>query len=74
MFRSLSSLVLAVPVLVGCAAQPAATEPQRAYSDAEVKAFALKILSASNMDSELYARYRRALTEPHHERNNDTGS
>lgn len=67
MFRSLSSLLLAVPVLLmGCAGQPPSNEAQHVYSDAEVKSFALKALSASEMPSDLYARYRRALTEPHH--------
>ncbi|MDF3931062.1 hypothetical protein [Pseudomonas citronellolis] len=71
MFRSLCSLLLAAPVLVGCAGQPAPSDEQHVYSNDEVKAFAVKALSASKMDSQLFARYRRALTEPHHD---DTGS
>lgn len=67
MRKSVYSLLLAVPVLLmGCAERPASSEPQHVNSDAEVKAFALKALSASDMNSDLYARYRRALTEQHH--------
>ncbi len=57
------SLTLTLPLwLVGCASQPA--PQQEPYSDEHVKSFALKMLGASSMSDELYAKYRRALTEP----------
>lgn len=71
MLRTLCSLLLAAPVLIGCASQPAPAKDQHAYSDEEVKAFALKALSSSNMSSDLYSRYRRALSESH-PRSNDS--
>ncbi|WP_152224623.1 hypothetical protein [Pseudomonas sp. SCB32] len=65
MNRALALLTLTVPFwLAGCSSQPA---PQQPNSDTEVKSFALKILGASNMSDDLYAKYRRALTEPHEE-------
>jgi hypothetical protein len=64
MNRALALLSLTLPLwLVGCASQPA--PQQEPYSDEQVKSFALKMLGASNMSDELYAKYRRALTEPH---------
>jgi len=66
MNRALTLLTLTVPFwLAGCSSQPA--PQQQPYSDTEVKSFALKILGASNMSDDLYAKYRRALTEPHDE-------
>ncbi|MCJ1887900.1 hypothetical protein LNN38_23805 [Pseudomonas sp. LA21] len=63
MNRALALLTLITPLwLAGCSSQPASQQP---YSDAEVKSFGLKILGASNMSDDLYAKYRRALTEPH---------
>ncbi|MFV3304403.1 hypothetical protein ACNFBT_03880 [Pseudomonas sp. NY15181] len=66
MNRALALLILAAPLwLAGCSSQPA--PQQQPYSDTEVKSFALKILGASNMSDDLYAKYRRALTEPHND-------
>lgn len=63
MNRALALLTLIAPLwLAGCSSQPA---PRQPYSDTEVKSFGLKILGASNMSDDLYAKYRRALTEPH---------
>lgn len=63
MNRVLALLSLIVPLwLVGCSSQP--TPQQEPYSDEQVKSFALKMLGASNLSDELYAKYRRALTEP----------
>jgi hypothetical protein len=64
MNRVLALFTLIMPLwMVGCASQPA---PQREpYSDEQVKSFAVKMLGASNMSDELFAKYRRALTEPH---------
>lgn len=63
MNRAFVLLSLIMPLwLVGCASQPA---PQKQpYSDEQVKSFALKMLGASSLSDELYAKYRRALTEP----------
>lgn len=75
MFRSLSSLLLAAPLLImGCAGQSPRSEPQPVYGDAEAKSFALKALSASDLPSDLYARYRRALTEAHRNHGEGAGS
>ncbi|MFJ3049474.1 hypothetical protein [Pseudomonas nitroreducens] len=64
MNRALALLSLTLPLwLVGCASQPA--PQQERYSNEQVKSFALKMLGTSNMSDELYAKYRRALTEPH---------
>lgn len=72
MNRVLALLSLLTPLwLVGCSSQP--TPPQHPYSDEEVKSFALKMLGASSLSDELYAKYRRALTEPHDE-NGRSGS
>ncbi|MFR0688259.1 hypothetical protein ACLUTX_02580 [Enterobacterales bacterium AE_CKDN230030158-1A_HGKHYDSX7] len=63
MNRALALLTLITPLwLVGCSSQPA--EPQEPYSDAQIKSFALKMLGTSNLSDDLYAKYRRALTEP----------
>ncbi|SDH42804.1 hypothetical protein [Pseudomonas panipatensis] len=64
--RSFSLLTLALPVLLlGCAAQPPHEDDARAYSNSEVKAFALKMLGGSKLSDDYYAKYRRALTEDH---------
>lgn len=64
MNRALALLTLITPLwLAGCSTQPA---PQKQpYDDAQVKSFALKMLGASTLSDELYAKYRRALTESH---------
>ncbi|AGI25166.1 hypothetical protein ACYCAX_14375 [Pseudomonas sp. MT3] len=63
MNRALALLTLITPLwLAGCSSQ-SAPRPEP-YSNDEVKSFALKILGSSNMSDELYAKYRRALTEP----------
>lgn len=64
MNRALALLTLITPLwLAGCSTQPATQ--QQPYSDEQVKSFALKILGASNLSDDYYAKYRRALTEPH---------
>ncbi|MBB4868012.1 Tfp pilus assembly protein PilF [Pseudomonas nitritireducens] len=64
MNRALALFSLITPLwLVGCASQPA--PQQEPYSDEQVKSFAVKMLGTSSMSDELFAKYRRALTEPH---------
>lgn len=62
MYR-LTALVLAV-LISGCStAQPPAERP---YTDAEIKQFALEVLSRSSLSYEDYEKIRRALSEPSH--------
>lgn len=69
MQRSLALLLVAfVLVLSGCASQP---EPyERPYTDAEIKQFALEMLSRSNLSYEDYEKIRRALMQPSHRMSN----
>lgn len=63
MNRALALFSVIMPLwLVGCASQPA--PQQTPYSDEQVKSFALKMLGSSKMSDDLYAKYRKALTEP----------
>ena len=62
MYR-LTALVLAV-LISGCStAQPPAERP---YTDAEIKQFALEVLSRSSLSYEDYEKIRRALSAPSH--------
>lgn len=60
------ALVLAPLVLLlsACAAQPAPAE--RPYTEAEIKQFALEMLSRSSLSYEDYEKIRRALLNPKH--------
>jgi len=69
MQRSLALLLVAFAlVLSGCASQPEAHE--RPYTDAEIKQFALEMLSRSNLSYEDYEKIRRALMKPSHRMSN----
>ncbi|WP_339485963.1 hypothetical protein [Pseudomonas sp. EL_65y_Pfl2_R95] len=63
MKRSIALLLTALTVVLsGCATQP---EPREAaYSDAEVKQFALEVLSRSSLSMEDYEKIRKALLNP----------
>ncbi|NQD95354.1 hypothetical protein HP532_22110 [Pseudomonas sp. CrR25] len=54
--------------LAGCASSPA--PEQRPYSDAEIKQFALELLSRSGLPYEDYEKIRRALQKPAHRMSN----
>lgn len=69
MQRSLALILVAFAlVLTGCASQP---EPyERPYTDAEIKQFALEMLSRSNLSYEDYEKIRAALMKPSHRMSN----
>lgn len=69
MKRSFALLLAALTVVLsGCASQPEPREP--AYSDAEVKQFALEVLSRSSLSMEDYEKIRKALLNPNHSMSN----
>lgn len=55
-------------LLAGCTTQSA--PPERPYSDAQIKQFALEMLSRSNLPYEDYEKIRRALMNPTHRMSN----
>ncbi|AYC33734.1 hypothetical protein D3880_15835 [Pseudomonas cavernae] len=61
----LAALIL---MLSGCAAQPSPSE--RPYTEAQVKQFALEMLSRSSLSYEDYDKLRRALMNPAHRMSN----
>ena len=61
---SLPLLALFALLLVGCASPQSAAE--RPYTDAEVKQFALEMLSRSGLQYEDYEKIRRALQAPNY--------
>ncbi|MGX5220127.1 hypothetical protein [Pseudomonas sp. S9] len=69
MKRSIALLLTVLTVVLsGCAAQPQSREP--AYTDAEVKQFALEVLSRSSLSMEDYEKIRKALLNPNHSMSN----
>lgn len=63
MKRSLAALLVPLALLLGaCAAQPSPAE--RPYSEAEIKQFALEMLSRSSLSHEDYEKIRQALLNP----------
>lgn len=62
MYR-LAALVLAA-LISGCSTAP--TPAERPYTDAEIKQFALEVLSRSSLSFEDYEKIRRALSDPSH--------
>lgn len=68
--KSLIALSLAIftVVLSGCASPPAPAE--RAYTDAEVKQFALEMLSRSSLSMDDYEKLRKAILNPNHRMSN----
>jgi PBP1b-binding outer membrane lipoprotein LpoB len=61
--RSLALTLAALALLLsGCAAQP--TSSERPYTEAEIKQFALEMLSRSSLSYEDYQKIRRALLNP----------
>lgn len=69
MKHSIAFLLAALTVVLsGCASQSEPREP--AYSDAEVKQFALEVLSRSSLSMEDYEKIRKALLNPNHSMSN----
>lgn len=65
MKRIVTIALLALTVLLaGCSSQPQKVE--RAYTDAEIKEFALEMLSRSGLPYEEYEKLRRAIENPQH--------
>lgn len=63
MHRSLALLLIPLSLtLAACTTQPAPEE--RPYSEAEIKQFALELLSRSGLPYEDYEKIRRALLKP----------
>ncbi|MFZ6046407.1 hypothetical protein ACFW0H_09805 [Pseudomonas sp. CR3202] len=56
------ALAVMALILAGCASQPA--PEQRPYTDAEVKQFALEMLSRSSLPYDDYERLRQAILHP----------
>ncbi|MNG21454.1 hypothetical protein D3C84_1058170 [compost metagenome] len=69
MKRPLAVLLVAFALFLGgCATQPAPAE--RPYTDAQIKQFALELLSRSSLSYEDYEKIRRALMNPSHRMSN----
>lgn len=63
--RSLLALLIALPLLLtGCASPQSAAE--RPYTDAEIKQFALEMLTRSGLPYEDYEKIRSALQAPNY--------